>query len=166
MNLLSPALYQCIKNDLLEVLVYLPYILVPIVIVYLWNKKYLLDATLVGYSVLIVMITLLSRKSGSRDGIDISFFATAGSPQSNAYIIENVLLFIPLGILCACKWKFCYRYLGALFAGVVVSMSIEFTQFMTKRGYVQLDDILMNGLGMVIGCMLYHKWFAYIKKKF
>ena len=40
----------------------------------------------------------------------------------------------------------------SLMAGAFCSLMIETTQLITQRGYFQVDDILMNSIGTVIGC--------------
>ncbi len=108
------------------------------------------------YLVILLSITFLSRESGSRDGIDLELFSTWGiNVRNNAFVVENVLLFIPFGLVC--PWAF--GTLGNFFActlfGAAVSTAIECMQLVTGRGYFQIDDILANALGMAVGCLLY-----------
>ena len=89
------------------------------------------------YVCIIMAITFLSRENGSREGvIDLELFSTWGiNNRNNAFVVENVLLFIPYGFLTG--WSF-----------------IEYMQLVTGRGYFQIDDILTNTLGMFIGSLL------------
>ena len=51
---------------------------------------------------MLLFITFLSREPGSRDGIDWMPFSTLGSgPRGDAFVLENVLLFVPFGVLTA-----------------------------------------------------------------
>lgn len=104
------------------------------------------------YLFLVVSITLLSRPSGSRIGIDIIPFSTF-SPNffDNRYPIENILLFIPYGVILPNLWAPFRKVTLCIGIGFVFSLGIEIIQLITKRGFFQLDDILTNVAGVVIG---------------
>ena len=52
------------------------------------------------YSVVVIIQTFFSREPGSRSGIDLGLFSTWGVTwQAHAYVIENVIMFLPLGIM-------------------------------------------------------------------
>lgn len=52
------------------------------------------------YIVVVLMTVFFSRELGSREGIDMRILGTWGiTMQDHAWVIENVLLFIPLGLL-------------------------------------------------------------------
>lgn len=108
------------------------------------------------YVAIILCITFLSRESGSRDGIDLDLFSTWGiNVRNNAYVIENVLLFIPFGFVCPWAFKVFENFFVCTLFGAAASTAIECLQLLTKRGYFQIDDILTNTLGMAIGCILF-----------
>ncbi len=108
------------------------------------------------YIVILLCITVLSRESGSSKGIDLELFATWGiNTRNNAYVIENILLFVPFGILCAWVIPLAGRLLGCASMGLMVSLGIECLQLITGRGYFQIDDILTNTLGAIAGYLLY-----------
>ena len=109
------------------------------------------------YIAVMLVITFLSRESGSRAGaMDLQLFSTWGiNERNNAFVIENVLLFIPYGFLY--RWNF--RQTGTvwrcLLLGVVTSLGIELMQLVTARGYFQIDDILTNTIGALFGGILF-----------
>ena len=109
------------------------------------------------YIAVMLVITFLSRENGSRSGaMDLQLFSTWGiNERNNAFVIENVLLFIPYGFLY--RWNF--RQTGTvwrcLLLGAVTSLGIELMQLVTARGYFQIDDILTNTLGALIGGILF-----------
>lgn len=108
------------------------------------------------YVAIIVSLTLLGRKSGSRVGVDLIPFSTWGNNDRNhAYVVENVLLFIPFGLLggvCFLKMR---KLFGCILAGLFASLLIEVIQLATGRGYFQVDDILANTCGCVLGVLLF-----------
>ena len=65
-------------------------------------------------------------------------------------IIQNILLFIPLGFLIGGK--------RGIIAGVLLSIGIELTQYIAVLGYCELDDVLNNTIGAAIGALLYKKF--------
>jgi Glycopeptide antibiotics resistance protein len=73
-----------------------------------------------------------------------------------AYIenIENILLFIPLGFMLPCIWKkYEVLWQTALF-GLTFSLIIELSQLFNLR-VTDIDDLLMNTLGALIGCVIF-----------
>ena len=75
--------------------------------------------------------------------------------QNALYWIENVLLFIPFGLLFPSKD---IRF--ALIAGVIFSIVIEIIQYFACLGLCELDDVICNGLGTFLG----FKMFAFVQK--
>ena len=104
------------------------------------------------------IITFFSREPGSRSGIDWRPFETWGtSPKSHALVIENILLFVPFGILLPLTSKKFDAALPCVRMGIAFSCGIELLQLMTQRGYCQADDVITNGLGTWIGFLALQK---------
>ncbi|MCM1120435.1 MAG: VanZ family protein [bacterium] len=111
---------------------------------------------LVMYVAVMLAITYFSRESGSRIGIDLELFSTWGiNKRNNAYVVENVLLFIPYGFLLPWARVRQRRFLWNLLTGALTSTGIECMQLITGRGYFQIDDILTNILGTILGYLFY-----------
>jgi len=75
-------------------------------------------------------------------------------------IVGNVALFVPFGFLFSyISGKHSHRIGRAFFATFLVTvlfcLLIELTQLVTKVGVFDVDDIIMNTAGSVIGCILY-----------
>lgn len=110
----------------------------------------------ITYAIVLVQIALLSREPGSRTAMDLIPFSTWGSTnQCHAYVIENIIMFLPMGVLLPMMFRPMCKVWGLAIATFVISMGIEVTQFITQRGYFQTDDIIMNVLGGVIGFYLF-----------
>lgn len=108
------------------------------------------------YLAMMLMITFWSRESGSRRGLDLELFSTWGiNRRNNAYVIENVLLFVPYGILCPMAFRYAEKFRRCLTVGALTSVSIELLQLATGRGFFQIDDILTNALGTAAGYLVY-----------
>ncbi len=71
-----------------------------------------------------------------------------------AQLLLNVLMFVPIGLLVcgALKKK---RILNAIGIGFVLSFFIELTQLITTRGVFNVDDVIHNVLGCIIGYLCF-----------
>ena len=108
------------------------------------------------YEMVVWVQAFFSREAGSRTGIDWRLFETWGRTwQAKAYVIENVVMFLPLGILLPLAEKHCAKWWRMLLISMLLSVLIEGMQLITGRGYCQLDDVVMNTLG---GCLGYGLW--------
>ena len=108
-----------------------------------------------AYFFVILCITFLSRESGSRSGFDMRLGSTWGiNARNNAFVLENILLFLPLGMLAPRVFPLFRSLFYGTLAGFLISFFIEVIQLLTGRGFFQIDDILTNTLGMFAGCLI------------
>ena len=98
------------------------------------------------------------RESIARDGILLRI----SSPWLFKQIILNILLFVPLGALLAFIWPETYYSVGlrkgALRVMGVACMSsivLELIQGLMHIGLCEIDDVINNVLGAVLGYLLY-----------
>lgn len=110
-----------------------------------------------GYIAIMLVITFFSRESGSRTGgMDLQLFSTWKiNDRNRAFVIENVLFFIPYGFLYRLNFRRTGTLPRCLALGTFTSLLIELMQLWTGRGYFQLDDIWTNALGALIGGILF-----------
>ncbi len=119
------------------------------------------------YIEVLLEMALFSREPGSRDGIDLQLFGTWGmTAVAHAYFIENIIMFVPFGLLVPRAFfsrkyvinghsgRTFQRYLLCVAVGFALSCVIELVQLVTGRGFCQLDDIVTNTAGTVLGCVL------------
>lgn len=66
-------------------------------------------------------------------------------------LIGNILIFIPLGIFLK---YFKIRFISAFVIIIILVISIETLQYLTKRGIFDIMDIFLNIIGASIGYML------------
>ena len=115
---------------------------------------------LLTYTYITLQFAFFSRPPGSRSTISLIPGATWGTTlQSHAYVIENILMTIPLGILLPSLWpgKSSLRSLvKCLSITLACSVALETAQFLTQRGHCQTDDVLANVAGAIIGWMLFY----------
>ena len=108
------------------------------------------------YLLIIFCLTLLSREQGSTTKIDLEIGSTLRiNARNNAYVVENILLFIPYGFCLAWRFGSRKRWSINIFTGLLTTLAVEYTQLLTGRGVFQIDDILTNALGCIVGLVCY-----------
>jgi glycopeptide antibiotics resistance protein len=70
-------------------------------------------------------------------------------------IFLNVLLFIPFGSLLPLVSDKFRNPFGTVFCGFLFSFGIESMQYITGRGLTELDDMINNTFGAIIGYILF-----------
>jgi glycopeptide antibiotics resistance protein len=109
-----------------------------------------------SYIFLLISITILSREPGSRTEVNLMLFDTFSKKLAdNIFPLENILLFIPYGLLLPLLSKQLRTVIRITGFGIVSSILIEGIQYITQRGYFQTDDIITNVLGTLIGYLIF-----------
>ena len=80
-----------------------------------------------------------------------------------AYLL-NVVLFLPLGFLLPLLWPKQAKLWKILLTGVAFSLLIELSQLLNIRNS-DIDDLLLNTLGAVVGFALYRGYAALTKRE-
>ncbi|MCA0989352.1 VanZ family protein [Guptibacillus algicola] len=70
-------------------------------------------------------------------------------------IIGNILLFMPLGFLVPLVHRRCRSLFVIAMIGFTISTMIELLQYFAAQRIFDIDDILLNGLGAVVGYGVY-----------
>jgi len=97
----------------------------------------------------------------------IKQFLQISNFNSNTWIINligNIGVFIPFGILIPLSFRGRYiKLLGIFSSGLLV---LETLQLLTKRGSFDVDDFLLNTVGVTIGYLIYltAKWWTYSRR--
>ena len=68
-------------------------------------------------------------------------------------IIQNILLYIPLGMVLACAFRK-RRLLYPLLTSILLSFLTEIIQYYTRTGIAEFDDIFNNTLGCLAGSLI------------
>ena len=118
---------------------------------------------LIIYACFIFQITIYRRDPGTRNLIrtDLDFGSLSGNfmaEQQFVYCVLNMLLFMPWGFLIAAHRKDHSKIKKAVMVflcSFLTSFLIEVTQLITKTGYFELNDIILNLSGGELGGLLY-----------
>lgn len=110
------------------------------------------------YVLLIYCSTVFFRKTVETVGYNyIPFWSYTAIQGGRSDLIDvvlmNVVVFVPIGLLLGLA--FCRLKLWmVVMMGIGVSLPIEVLQFVFKRGYAEVDDVMHNTLGCLLGFML------------
>lgn len=123
------------------------------------NKKRILQTLstilFVIYTIFVVWMTLLKREPCVRARVfePEMFWAFRGwingapdGKQESIQYIQNVLFFIPFGFLF--PWK---KWKPVFMSALMTSAIIEATQYIFNLGWCELDDVISNTAGALIG---------------
>lgn len=133
------------------------------------RKNALVTVLLLCYVCAVVALTLWNRHSNVEGAINLALFSSykeawyAFSTRDFQYIYFNIAMFIPLGILLPLLHTR-FRHIGwTLATAFVFTALIESMQYILHVGIFELDDIMNNvfgaliGFGLVIACLT-RKW--------
>ena len=80
-------------------------------------------------------------------------------------MIMNVVAFIPVGLLLGCAFGKRMKWWKVVLVGLAFSLLIETLQFVLKRGFAEVDDVMHNVVGCLMGYGVY-VGIAYLIRKF
>ena len=112
--------------------------------------RYSATLLLIEYVFLIFCSTVIFRSVGETRQYDFHPFWSYYSPELLVENIMNVIVFIPIGLLLGCAFKQT-TWWKALLIGCSISITIEALQFWFMKGFSEVDDVMHNTVGCLIG---------------
>ena len=109
-------------------------------------------------------ITFMNRMDGMQMGVQLHPFLAFWEAWNNFTLqiwlnpLLNIAMFLPLGVLLPLSVKPFRRWYWMLTAGAGTSLAIEILQYILGRGQADVDDLICNILGAMLGyclCMLF-----------
>lgn len=70
-------------------------------------------------------------------------------------LFGNVMAFIPLGFFVPIIFHKVKKIKHIIIIAIILSSIIEILQFITKLGSLDIDDIILNAIGAVLGYIIY-----------
>ena len=70
-------------------------------------------------------------------------------------LVGNVVMFIPLGFFLPCVSKKARTLKGDIVMALICILCAEIVQVFTLLGYFDVDDLILNMLGVYVGFLLY-----------
>lgn len=119
--------------------------------------RYNLFCFLTGiYVAYFIYITFGIRYVGQRQEIDLILFHNIGRNSSELrFVVENILLFIPFGYLLPTGIKRFRRLNRVAVCAAALSIVIEILQYVFRCGKTEVNDVIMNLTGAILGYLLY-----------
>lgn len=82
--------------------------------------------------------------------VDLRLFL-AGVQSEWDQVILNIILFIPFGVLWTVIRRNKCNICEVIFVGLVLSLSVEITQYIAMRGVMDVEDVITNVMGAFLG---------------
>ena len=79
-------------------------------------------------------------------------------------IVGNVVAFVPFGLLIPIIAKGYRKFFIILFDGIMFTVIIESVQLILKVGSFDVDDMILNTMGVIIGYIVFKLLYAGVKK--
>lgn len=124
---------------------------------------------LAAYACIMVYLMLLSRTPRAFRDCNFEVFSTIkhfirliGTSYNTAAIMNlagNVIMFIPLGMLLPCIWNAQRKAYILLPTCALIICAMEAVQYFTMRGTADIDDLILNMAGVLIGYLFYIVFF-------
>lgn len=148
------------------------------------NKKIISSILLIVYCLLLIQILVFKDLAMIRVGqMRFNFGGTQEGPANlipfktilyyiqgknglligSVNILGNIIALVPLGFLLPfvfkkLKWKYC------LMIALVTGLAIEITQVILKVGIFDIDDVILNGIGVMIGFWKFNIYSTFSKR--
>ena len=133
-----------------------------------WDKiKSCAACCLIPYEFILLLSTVFCRPSQNNYCVILQPFWTYIQIKNGVYNLRwealyNILAFAILGIILKMFVQDNKRF---LWIGIGTSVFIETSQLILKRGVFEIDDIIHNAIGLLLGNIVYIIFFSVFRKK-
>ena len=122
-------------------------------------RKTVLGSMLVEYIFLVLCTTVLFRNAQPEAHLMLKPFWSVeaylvGRKIYLDEILLNIILFFPIGVLTSSIWG-SQKWWKIMLFGCTLSLCIESSQLVLHRGLCEIDDVIFNTLGCLIGYGIY-----------
>lgn len=119
----------------------------------------------------LIAITFMNRFDGVRMGVQLypllAFWEAWNSFTLQVWLnpLLNIAMFIPFGVLLPLAVKTFRRWYWMFVAGTGTSLVIEIVQYILGRGQADVDDLICNTLGAMLGYCLYGLVISLVRRR-
>ena len=122
-----------------------------------WRK--IAGLVLAEYVFLIYCSTVIFRTAADGNGHNFRLFWSyeaieKGRIELIPENVMNVVVFVPVGMMLGLLLRVKGSWLIALIFGMGISVSIEAMQYVFHRGFAEVDDVMRNTIGCILGYIL------------
>ena len=156
-------LYQSVPQEVYEGL--LSVFCLGLVVFVAWKGfktglRYSASLLLIEYIFLVFCSTVIFRATGETRQYDFHPFWSYRAIQDGrvellSENIMNVVVFVPVGMILGSLLRVKGSWLVALLIGCSISITIEALQFWFMKGFSEVDDVMHNTVGCLIGFGFY-----------
>ncbi|MEK4564064.1 VanZ family protein [Alkalihalobacillus sp. FSL R5-0424] len=120
-------------------------------------KPTIVTFMLIGYLIMVAGVTFFNRGPSMQGSMDLTLFGSYieawndFSVKNWQYVILNIVMFLPLGILLPLLHDRFKKAIWTIAAALLLTLSIETFQYFTGLGVFEFDDLFNNTLGAIIG---------------
>lgn len=118
-------------------------------------RKHIVILILIAYVAVFFSLAVLFRESSDKCTIRLDLFKDLLEPGPEGYrdLILNIVCFIPVGMMVGLLFEK-YRWAKAWLVGLLVSLTIEFSQLIWHRGVFDVNDLFNNTIGAMVGGLI------------
>ncbi|MBD5518480.1 MAG: VanZ family protein [Lachnospiraceae bacterium] len=110
----------------------------------------------ITYMYCVLQLTIISREPGNYGAVDWRFLVRWNENDAQkAFLLANIIMFIPFGVLLPMFGKTMSHILIVLPIALACSVCIEALQLKYQLGFCQLDDVMANSVGFLIGFLIF-----------
>lgn len=73
-------------------------------------------------------------------------------------LIGNIIMFIPMGIILPVYFDKARRFFGSVLITIFTILCVELIQFITFTGTFDVDDIILNFFGAIVGFCIWKQY--------
>lgn len=119
--------------------------------------RYVAGLALMEWMALVLCATVIFRESVAERGFRLIPFSSYWDFGEHGYLLEavaekllNVALFVPVGFLLGCSARE-MSWRRVLVIGMCLSVAIELMQLIFQKGLCEVDDVMHNVVGGLVG---------------
>ena len=125
--------------------------------------RYSATLLLIEYIFLLFCSTVIFRTTGATRQYDFHPFWSYDRPDLLIENIMNVIVFIPVGMILGSLLRVKGSWAIALLIGCSISVTIEVLQFWFMKGFSEVDDVMHNTVGCLIGWFMVKGYRTFVR---
>ena len=151
------SLYQDIPQEVYEGL--LSIFCIGVILLVVWKgiktaPRYSAALLLIEYTFLLFCSTAMFRTTGEARRYNFHPFWSYNDSSLFVENVMNAVVFVPIGLLLGIAINY-IRWWQVLLISSGISVSVETLQFVFMKGFSELDDVMHNTLGGLLGFLIY-----------
>ena len=127
-------------------------------------KTHILRYVFLTYLICVLFITLMPQdgdteaeaKANLIPFFSVIYAVNSGHTTAMYLIVLNIIMFVPMGVLLPCVFKKAAPFFTTALLSLAAALTIEVIQIFLPGRAFDIDDVLFNAIGAVLGLSLIH----------